>query len=300
MSDIVYASRQSIGGNDLRQLRDNLHFSSTFASTQVPPSFTAPDTSILPSTTPMIPQKKLIEEAGMYVMNRLLQSNMVLSATQPQTPADGNCFIHCILDQIMYDPQWRFMSFNADTFRSTIVNTLNFMIESGRIESPLTQSQRLEWLNRMGTSGEFADHIFLQLTANVLDRNIVITRVISNEITTITPVNGVVGHLYPSLNVLYYEETDFVHGHYQSIRPAPIVQPQQPQSPTVTQQYRSQLPSVDSIGEPNLQSTVNVNVNCDATCDTSNQNSTRTRISRESSYLSTSNIIQKRTRNAKK
>ena len=231
----------------------------------------------------------------MYVMNRLLQSNMVLSATQPQTPADGNCFIHCILDQIMYDPQWRFMSFNADTFRSTIVNTLNFMIESGRIESPLTQSQRLEWLNRMGTSGEFADHIFLQLTANVLDRNIVIARVISNEITTITPVNGVVGHLYPALNVLYYEETDFVHGHYQSIRPAPIVQPQQPQSPTVTQQYRSQLPSVDSIGEPNLQST-----NCDATCDTSNQNSTRTRISRESSYLSTSNIIQKRTRNAKK
>ena len=108
---------------------------------------------------------------------------------------------------------------------------------------------------------------------------------------------GLGGHLYPALNVLFYEETDFVHGHYQSIRPAPIVQPQQPQSPTVTQQYRSQLPSVDSIGEPNLQST---NVNCDATCDTSNQNSTRTRISRESSYLSTSNIIQKRTRNSKK
>ena len=148
----------------------------------------------------------------------------------------------------------------------------------------------------MGTSGEFADHIFLQLTANVLDRNIVITRVISNEVTTITPVNGVGGHhIYPSLNVLFYEETEFIHGHYQSIRPGPIVQPQpQPQSPTVTQQYRSQLPSVDSIGEPNLQST---NVNCDATCD---QNSTRTRISRESSYLSTSNIIQIRTRNSKK
>ena len=98
----------------------------------------------------------------------------------------------------------------------------------------------------MRTSGEFADHIFLQLTANVLDRNIIITRVISNEVTTLTPVNGVGGHLYPALNVLCYEETDFVHGHYQSIRPAPIVQPQQPQSPTVTQQYRSQLPSVDS------------------------------------------------------
>ena len=48
---------------------------------------------------------------------------------------------------------------------------------------------------------------------------------------------GLGGHLYPALNVLFYEETDFVHGHYQSIRPAPIVQPQKPQSPTVTQQY---------------------------------------------------------------
>ena len=224
-------------------------------STQVPPSFTAP---ILPSTPPpILPQKILLEESGMHVMNRLLQSNMVLSATQPQTPADGNCFIHCILDQILYDPQWRFMSFTSDTFRSAIVNSLNLMIETQRIESPLTQSQRLEWLNQMGTNGEFADHIFLQLTANVLDRNIVITRVISNEVTTITPVNGMGGHhIYPSLNVLFYEETEFIHGHYQSIRPGPIVQPQpQPQSPTVTQQYRSQLPSVDSIGEPNLQST---------------------------------------------
>ena len=301
MSDIVYASRQSIGGNDLRQLRDNLHFSSTFASTQVPPSFTAPDTSILPSTTPMIPQKKLIEEAGMYVMNRLLQSNMVLSATQPQTPADGNCFIHCILDQIMYDPQLRFMSFSLDTFRSTIVNSLNFMIGLERIESPLTPSQRLDWLNRMGTDGEFADHIFLQLTANVLDRNIVIRRVISDEVTTISPVNGIgAHHIYPSLNVLFYEETEFIHGHYQSIRPGPIQpQPQtQPQpQPPVT---RQQLPSVaDSIGQPVHQSTaINQTETCNNICDS--QNSVRSRNNREQSYMSTSNIIEKRTRASKK
>ena len=169
----------------------------------------------------------------------------------------------------------------------------------------------------MGTNGEFADHIFLQLTANVLDRDIVITRVISNQVTTISPVNGVGGNLiYPALNGLFYEENYFIHGHYQSIRPAivqpqpqqvPITRPQAPLTNSTIEQVpatRSQLPSVNStIGHPILHSTnINqtTNVNCDATCDTSNQNSTRTRISRESSYLSTSNIIQKRTRNAKK
>ena len=38
--EIVESSRQSIGGDSLRQLRENLHFTSTFASTQVPFSST--------------------------------------------------------------------------------------------------------------------------------------------------------------------------------------------------------------------------------------------------------------------
>ena len=72
--EIVESSRQSIGGDSLRRLRENLHFTSTFASTQVPPSFTAP---ILPSTPPpILPPKILLEESGMYVMNRLLQSSV--------------------------------------------------------------------------------------------------------------------------------------------------------------------------------------------------------------------------------
>ena len=199
----------------------------------------------------------------------------------------------------MYDPELRFMSFSLDTFRSTIVNSLNFMIAMQRIESPLTPSQRLEWLNRMGTDGEFADHIFLQLTANVLDRNIVIRRVISNEVTTISPVNGIGGHhIYPSLNVLFYEETEFIHGHYQSIRPGPIQpQPQTQPHPAVT---RQQLPSVaDSIGQPVHQSTtINQTETCNNICDS--QNSVRSRNNREQSYMSTSNIIEKRTRASKK
>ena len=49
--EIVESSRQSIGGDSLRQLRENLHFTSTFASTQVPPSFTAPKYFTLNTST---------------------------------------------------------------------------------------------------------------------------------------------------------------------------------------------------------------------------------------------------------
>ena len=99
--------------------------------------------------------------------------------------------------------------------------------------------------------------------------------------------------IYPMLHVLYYEDTEFVHGHYQSIRPGPNIEPQ---SSTVNNQVqqpqqtvnRDQLPSIsDSMCEPVAQST-NVNINCETTCDTSGQNSTRAsnRGTRELSYMS--------------
>ena len=99
----------------------------------------------------------------MNAMHRLLQTNMVLSSTQPQTGADGNCFLYCILDQLRYDPVWSFGPFTSDTFRSSVVSSLNLMVSQGRIESPFTVSQSQEWIRRMSTNYEFADHIFIQL-----------------------------------------------------------------------------------------------------------------------------------------
>ena len=113
----------------------------------------------------------------------------------------------------------------------------------------------------MSTNYEFVEHIFIQLASNLLDRRIEIIRVMSEETTTIVPVNGAGGHnIYPPLHVLFYEESQFIHGHFQSIRPNSV------------SVRRPQLPSVpDSIGQPEFQST-NVSENCDtATC---NQNST--------------------------
>ena len=111
------------------------------------------------------------------------------------------------------------------------------------------------------------------------------------------------------LNVLFYEENDFIHGHYQSIRPAivqpqpqqvPITRPQAPLTNSTIEQVpatRSQLPSVNStIGHPILHSTnINQTTTCENTCNT-----VRSRNTRETSYLSTSNIILSRTRSSKK
>ena len=42
----------------------------------------------------------------------------------------------------------------------------------------------------------------------------------SEETTTIVPVNGAGGHnIYPPLHVLFYEESELIHGHFQSIHP---------------------------------------------------------------------------------
>ena len=192
------------------------------------------DTKIMgtnpPPTTPTntpgpISSKLTIELGTLHAMNRLHQANMVLSTTQPETIADGNCFIYAILDQLRYDPVWRFLPFSPDTFRSNIVSSLNLMISQGRFESPFTDDQRQNWLLRMGSNYEYCDHYFIQLCANILDRSIEIVRVMSEERITISPVGGMGGHhIYSPLYVMFYEESHFIEPHYQSIRratPAP-------------------------------------------------------------------------------
>ena len=296
--EIVESSRNSIGGDALRQLRANINFSSTFASTQIPPSFAIPSTPTTSTTpTPEIPPKLTLEEGSTHAINRLAQANMVLSSTQPSTLADGNCFIYAILDQLMYDPNLRFVPFSHDTFRSSIVSSFNSMISQGRIVSPFTDEQRQNWILRMGTNTEYCDHIFIQLCANILDRNIEIFNVMSNQRTIISPVNGGGGHLiYSPLYVMFYEESHFYAPHYQSIRPRQV-----PQAPvtnsTNVPATRPPLPSVNStIGHPILHSTnINQTTTCENTC-----NAVRSRNTRETSYIDKSNIIEKRTRSSRK
>ena len=106
---------------------------------------------------------------------------------------------------------------------------------------------------------------------------------------------------------MLYDEAHFYAPHYQSIKPAQLPSVTRPQilpmSNSIVSQVpatRSQLPSVNStIGQPILQSTT-VNQTCDQTCESQGSTSVRSRKNREQSYMSDTNIIQKRTRASKK
>ena len=71
------------------------------------------------------------------------------------------------------------------------------------------------------------------------------------------------------------------------------------ESPINVPATRSPLPSVNStIGQPILHST-NLNQSCENTCNTENS-TVRSRNTRGTSYLSASNVIEKRTRSSRK
>ena len=40
-------------------------------------------------------------------VQRLLDIDFILSPSETDTPGDGNCFIHAILDQLKYDTLWK-------------------------------------------------------------------------------------------------------------------------------------------------------------------------------------------------
>lgn len=40
-------------------------------------------------------------------VQRLLDIDFILSPSETDTPGDGNCFIHAILDQLKYDTIWK-------------------------------------------------------------------------------------------------------------------------------------------------------------------------------------------------
>ena len=56
----------------------------------------------LPAIRPVNPRnsKLSLEEGSIFVQKRLEQIGFIASSSQLQTPKDGNCFVHAILDQM--------------------------------------------------------------------------------------------------------------------------------------------------------------------------------------------------------
>ena len=79
-----------------------------------------------------------------------------------------------------------------------------------------------EWVEKMKAEGEFGDEIFLQLAANILNRDIIIIPVFRDEAHIqalgFTVIKSATSNNHEPLFLLSYTESRFTSPHYQSIR----------------------------------------------------------------------------------
>ena len=167
--------------------------------------------------------KHAVEEVEEFVQARLSELGYTKSKSQPNTPGDGNCWIHGILDQLSYDykdqpEQWRKEKLDVKTFRNIIVSYSDdhpeLVTEYGLPE---------DWYETMQQDGVHCDHYFQSLTADYLQRDIILVSALPqdghDERGEIVIESKTKEEDKPNLYLLYYHEGSFANGHFQSIRP---------------------------------------------------------------------------------
>ena len=157
--------------------------------------------------------KKLsLGEGWSMAKERLAKLKFKLSSTQSNTPADGNCLFHSIVNQC---PEFE----SHGKLREIVCSNVLPMVEENRIFWG-TDETMIDWIDRMVVLGTFGDEYCLQIIANLTGRDI-----------NLIPVHEDSAHylkLYCSIKsdnpgghapiwLLWFEETKFIHGHFQSI-----------------------------------------------------------------------------------
>jgi hypothetical protein len=185
------------------------------------------------------------------------------------------------------------------------VDHLNLFVSNGKIQWPFGHEYTPSmWQEQMRQNGFQGEHIALQLAAEVLFRRIVILPLIQDETTTTIEPLGVTDNL-PPLYLLYFSETSFRSGHYQSIRPHNCSQIEPASevegSTSIAMDFGSSnhainqsllsLPECEEdISVPAMQSTTISN----RTVASNKSNESRIRRTRDDSYMDQSNVIQEK------
>ena len=188
-----------------------------------------------------------LQEGFPIAKETLKRHNFEMSPSQPQTKGDGNCFCHAVTDQMTYDENLKKMRWDEHKARAHVIASADMIIYGKGLEWPGEYSLD-DWKATMARDGTYVDQTFLQITAELLCRKIVLilchhedgdnnsgTRVIEPR-----ALNG------EPLYLLYYPESRFVSPHYQSIRPVQEESAEQLQS----------LPENSECFIPTIESTV--------------------------------------------
>ncbi len=157
---------------------------------------------------------------------RLCESGFKLSPTQEVTPGDGNCAIHCLLDQMSHDDKLKGLARakSPSQIRSMVVHQLGLLEATGKIAWPGHMSME-DWSKYMIQDGTYCDQVFFLLSAEVFNREIVLVPIFAEDghdnsgLIKFTPSSFLSSQMYSPFYLLYYSDTKFVNPHFQSIRP---------------------------------------------------------------------------------
>lgn len=153
-------------------------------------------------------------------LTRLDKTGFSLSPSQPITPSDGNCMFHSLSDQIcMLDDNSQFKS-HVEVRHAVVSNFLEMLNKEVIIW--MDEEPMIDWLDRMQVEGTFGDEYCLQIFSNLVRRDIIYIPVHQSSAHIMKQYCLVrcqepVG-LKP-ITLLWFEETKFEAGHYQSIIP---------------------------------------------------------------------------------
>ena len=150
---------------------------------------------------------------------------------------DGNCYFWSLLDQITYDPElsttMRMYTRTVWTMRTYVVKSVDQMIRSGAFsrdffahadENDEYDGSVETWKKSMLNTKkiEYADERCYELASLLLKRTIIFYPVMQVGYETITYHPEFLQNGRP-FHLLYFSETVFSDGHFQSLRPVETV-----------------------------------------------------------------------------
>ena len=171
--------------------------------------------------------EKLTLKQGHFVMNRrLIELGLTVSPSQKDTPQDGNCLFHSLLDQVRYNPELHDFAEDHLEFRYKVVNYgYDLFLKTRKLvwsNDPALGTPR-EWKTMMMEPGEFGDEAALTLASNVLGVDIVIVPAFRESSVHqgfgITIIKSLEKPRHEPLFLFLFSESDFTTPHYQSVRP---------------------------------------------------------------------------------
>ena len=152
------------------------------------------------------------------------EQELGFTASENETPGDGSCMFHALLDQIDSHPSLPPYAENHWELRYKIVcEGYNKFIDK---LSWLNEMTKNEWKQKMLNPSVWGDDFVLHLASNLLEVNIHVIHAfpesngVNNGVNIIKPLNG--SSQKQPIYMFYFSDSDFSLAHYQSVWPSSL------------------------------------------------------------------------------